>query len=282
MRIIINYFLYSNLFIALCAFCLTMSSSFIFRISKVDLLPYALFSFFSVFTYYNFQRIFQYKVENYKTDSNYSTWLKQNLNFKLVSIVLIVIFLLFFVSEVIICNWFWLLVSGIVAVFYFLPFFPIRKIVFVKPYFVSFFWVLICILFPLYHIANITVDELLIFSVAEFFFIAALCLLFDVRDMQYDEKAGVTTFPLKFGLFATKITASSLLVFYLILFFSLSHVGHYPRNNLIQYSSVIVFLFSLTLVWFTNKKRGEYYYSFLVDGCILLQFMVLLGIEYFQ
>lgn len=282
MRNLRNYLLYSNIFIAICAFCLTMCSSYIFPISKIDLLPFAMFSFFSVFTYYNFQRIFQFELDNYKITSKYSIWLKHNFKFKLGSLVLIIFCCLPFVLELILTNLVWILASGITAVFYFLPIFPMRKILFIKPFFVSFFWVLICILFPLIKLVNFTIYELLVFSVAEFFFIAGLCLLFDIRDMKYDEQAGVKTFPLTYGILATKIITSFLLVFFLILIFCLSYVTDYFRNSTFQQAFVIVFIFSFAATWFANEKRSEYYFAFFVDGCILSQFIVLLGIENFQ
>lgn len=100
-----------------------------------------------------------------------------------------------------------------------------------------------------------------------FFFILAITIPFDIRDYQFDSHSKLKTFPLVFGIRKSKIIA---LIF---LGFSLA-----VNLVLLKYQPIL-FLYPITLsliiagliIWKANKDSSEFYYSFLVEGTMIIQ-----------
>ena len=166
-------------------------------------------------------------------------------------------------NEIRLLKWFIIVVLGLLYNSFFLDVY-IRKIPLLKVFYVGLVWALVnCWLtlpefsFPIFFIS--------------FFFITALVLPFDIRDMNSDT---VQTFPKLIGVQNTKYTA------YILVFTSMLIAVFYLKpvyNAAFFLSGIITFI----LIYFSENKRDETYFSFWVETCSALPFLFLLIMEYF-
>ncbi|ASE61815.1 hypothetical protein CEQ15_10115 [Chryseobacterium indologenes] len=166
-------------------------------------------------------------------------------------------------NEVRLLKWFIIVVLGLLYNSFFLDVY-IRKIPLLKVFYVGLVWALVnCWL-------TLPEFSLPIFLIS-FFFITALVLPFDIRDMNDDT---VKTFPMLIGVQNTKYIAYALVfissitgIFYLKTFYAISFF----------LSSIITYI----LIYFADNKRDDAYFSFGVETCSALPFLFLLIMEYF-
>jgi 4-hydroxybenzoate polyprenyltransferase len=159
--------------------------------------------------------------------------------------------------------------ASLVAVAYFLPGLSLRSKSLLKPFVVALVWMVAVSLVP-YEVARgneipdfATYNWIKYRGSDVFFFIASLCILFDLRDMESDRAAGVKTVAVQYGVNASKIFAIATL--------AVSAFMHFYFNFSPSNWMMLVFFAVAAVILFTNRSRGELYYLFLVDGMILLR-----------
>lgn len=166
-------------------------------------------------------------------------------------------------NEIRLVKWLIIVILGLLYNSFFLETY-IRKIPLLKVFYVGFVWALVnCWLtLPEFNIP--------VFFIS-FFFVTALVLPFDIRDMKSDT---VETFPKLIGVQNTKYLAYLLVsisvilsVFYLKFQYGLS----------IFLTAIITFI----LIYFSESKRDDAYFSFGVETCSVLPFLFLIILEYF-
>lgn len=158
-------------------------------------------------------------------------------------------------NEIRLVKWCIIVVLGLLYNSFFLETY-IRKIPLLKVFYVGLVWALVN--------AWLTLPEFnfpIFFT--SFFFVTALVLPFDIRDMKSDT---VQTFPKLIGVQNTKylayilVFASTILsVFYLKIQFSLSFF--------------LTSTFTFILIYYSENKRNDCYYSFWVESCSGLPFL---------
>ncbi|AZA90012.1 prenyltransferase [Chryseobacterium nakagawai] len=166
-------------------------------------------------------------------------------------------------NEVRLLKWFIIVVLGLLYNSFFLDVY-IRKIPLLKVFYVGLVWALVnCWL-------TLPEFSLPIFLIS-FFYITALVLPFDIRDMNSDT---VRTFPMLIGVQNTKYIAYGMVfisniigVFYLEPLYAIAFFS----------SSIITYIF----IYFSENKRDDSYFSFGVETCSALPFLFLLIMEYF-
>lgn len=166
-------------------------------------------------------------------------------------------------NEVRLLKWFIIVVLGLLYNSFFLDVY-IRKIPLLKVFYVGLIWALVN--------SWLTLPEfsLPIFLIS-FFFITALVLPFDIRDMKSDT---VETFPKLIGVQNTKYIA------YLLVFISIIMAVFYLQlmyGTAFFLSGIITFIF----IYFSENKRDDTYFSFWIESCSALPFLFLLIMEYF-
>lgn len=166
-------------------------------------------------------------------------------------------------NEVRLLKWFVIVVLGLLYNSFFLDVY-IRKIPLLKVFYVGLVWALVnCWL-------TLPEFSLPIFLIS-FFFITALVLPFDIRDMKSDT---VETFPKMIGVQNTKYIA------YVLVFISLVlAIFNLKLNYGIAFflTGIITFI----LIYFSENKRDDTYFSFWIETCSALPFLFLLIMEYF-
>lgn len=166
-------------------------------------------------------------------------------------------------NEIRLVKWFIIVVLGLLYNSFFLEVY-IRKIPFLKVFYVGLVWALVNCWLTLHEF------NLPIFLIS-FFFITALVLPFDIRDMKSDT---VQTFPMLIGVQNTKYIAYSLVfistilaIFYLDLRYSVAFF----------LTSIVTYIF----IYFAENHRKDAYFSFGVETCSVLPFLFLVLLEYF-
>ena len=261
-----DFILYSNIFISLCASAAAYQT---YLVSGETNWTYVAFVFCSTFVFYNGQRIFLSKNYNTENSSERHKWILKN---KKLLIVLCAVALL--ASIPLIINWSLKLIFifgafSIIASFYFLPKINLRAIPGVKAIYISLLWVFSTVVFPIMlvkqheTITSIFSSFYLFIILQRFFFILPLCIAFNIRDISVDKKTGVKTFPVIFGETKTKI------ICFILLFLFCGFVP-YPGSPT-GVTLIVSAIATAVLILFASEKRREYYYSFLLDGAILLQ-----------
>jgi hypothetical protein len=142
-----------------------------------------------------------------------------------------------------------------------------REVPFLKIHLIAFTWVFVLVLFPILN-ENIEADVLWMF-VAHYFYVVAVTIPFDIRDLKYDDPSH-KTIPQVLGVFFAKIN-----VVVLLILFSGIMLWQEPAliSNWVFHLAVLI---QIGLVVFMHEKRSDFYCAGLIDGAIAL-----LGISYF-
>ncbi|ASW73116.1 hypothetical protein IQ37_13745 [Chryseobacterium piperi] len=160
-------------------------------------------------------------------------------------------------------KWFIIVVLGLLYNSFFLDVY-IRKIPLLKVFYVGLVWALVnCWL-------TLPEFNLPIFLIS-FFFITALVLPFDIRDMKSDT---VKTFPQIIGIQDTKYIA------YLLVFTSLI-IAIFTLEYQYSFSFFLASIVTYILIYFSENKRDDAYFSFGVETCSALPFLFLGIMKYF-
>lgn len=166
-------------------------------------------------------------------------------------------------NEIRLLKWFIIVVLGLLYNSFFLETY-IRKIPFLKVFYVGLVWALMnCWL-------TLPEFDLPIFLIS-FFFITALVLPFDIRDMKSDT---VQTFPKIIGVQNTKYLA------YLFAFIACILSLFYLKLEF-AFSFFLASIFTSIFVYFSENSNKDSYYSFWVESCSGLPFLFLLIMKYF-
>ncbi|RXM63074.1 hypothetical protein [Chryseobacterium sp. CH1] len=166
-------------------------------------------------------------------------------------------------NEIRLLKWFIIVVLGLLYNSFFLDVY-IRKIPLLKVFYVGLVWALVnCWLtLPEFSIP--------IFFIS-FFYITALVLPFDIRDMNSDT---VKTFPMLIGIQNTKYIAYGLV-------FISSLIGIFYLKPLYAVAFFLSSIITYIFIYFSENKRDDSYFSFGVETCSALPFLFLLIMEYF-
>jgi 4-hydroxybenzoate polyprenyltransferase len=178
-------------------------------------------------------------------------------------------------------HWFWLGVTAFVTFLYSAPkishpvFSHLKKVAVGKTIFLAFAWMHVTTLLPLViEIKILTMDHIW-FVINRFFYIYAICILFDYRDVEEDRKAGIRsmiTYLSEKGV-NTLFWGSIVAVLGTLIFL----VDYLPITEVI---ALLVPVIILSLLYYPAKKNfSDYLYYFVLDGLMMLSTPLLLLIK---
>ncbi|WMJ72514.1 hypothetical protein RCC89_04965 [Cytophagaceae bacterium ABcell3] len=238
-----------NVFIAFCAFLLSLSTFVLLGHAEIHYLGISLVSSVATFAVY--------------------AWLKDQAKWPLWFMLLLVFMMIPFgasFSLIVYC-----IHLGVIAYWYgrslTTPIFnlqALRSIPFFKAIVLGYTWASVTVILPVLFSGLTLGQEVLHVFVQRLFFIAGISFVFDVRDLVADKKGRVATAPLLIGVPWTKRVSMVFLFIYLLLVFYYTH-NDYAIPLLI---SGLAACFFVVLV---NKKRQPYYYAAFLDGCMAFQ-----------
>lgn len=171
-----------------------------------------------------------------------------------------------------------LLILSLVAIFYAIPFLKwknkkirIRDFGLAKPFILGLSWAGVTVILPYFNSEQyLNINELILLFLERFFFISALCIPFDIRDLPYDKNNMLqNSIPTQFG-----IQKSIMLSKFLFLIFLGITFYHYAVLKDMHFF-VLAAALSLAYIFFLLrkdlKKQDPYFFTFYLDGGIILQ-----------
>lgn len=183
-----------------------------------------------------------------------------------------------------IAHWLWLAITAFVTFLYSAPkirhprAFFLRKIAVGKTIFLAFAWTHVTAILPLVINNNQLTNTEIGFVVNRFFFIYAICILFDYRDRENDKKEGVKTLityltePGIDVLFWGSILVFGITILFLSFYFSLF--------------IILALLFPgvlLSFLYYPSKNNlSDYRYYFVLDGLMMLSALILAAKQFFE
>ncbi len=139
----------------------------------------------------------------------------------------------------------------------------LRNVPTLKIFVIAFTWAATATLLPHLNGLNKTIDaSLILLFIADFLFVLAITIPFDIRDIDLDDKMKMTL-PQVLGVRTSLVLACVLLLPQLFIIHNLT--GRFSVGLLIPT------LIALALVGFSTKKKDDLYFSFLIDGLLILQ-----------
>jgi len=224
-----------------------------------------IFLFFSTLFVYNLFRILSPKEEC-------KTWYSKNYYYTkslvVISFIVTIISLYFIDIQFL----YILIIAGILSFFYASPFmeigktsFNLRKFWFLKSIIVSLVWMLTTSVFPLLEFGAGN-EQLLLFPIEKFLFILGITIPYDIKDMKEDKAVGIKTMAMKFGIKRTKWISNFFLFIGMILAMLI-----YEQEF---YSTILVYVIAMFLNIKLNEEKDEFWYTFLIDGTIILYFVI--------
>jgi hypothetical protein len=229
-----------------------------------------LFALFSTFAVYNGQRLIKSKQP---PQTPWLTWVKRHermLYLATFASSLLTVSTLLMIGKL---SWESLVLLGITGVVSFFYVFRVkgknlREVPYMKIHFIAFTWAAVLILFPMLNEKGWS-EDVIWQSIAHYFFVLALGIPFDIRDVKYDS-ASQKTIPQVLGIVWAKVISTVFLFTFMAIMLLVNEV--FLVNYSFYFAGFILFL----LILFTNEDRGDLYCGGAIDGSIGL-----IGLSYF-
>lgn len=180
----------------------------------------------------------------------------------------------FFIKQ----HWFYI---GMAAVFTFLysapkisfpPFQWLKKIAIGKTIFLAMAWMYVTAALPILIEDKMNSSKAILFCISQFFFIYAICILFDFRDREEDRAEGIRSMITYFNERGIDILFSVSVTVFIILVFFLSMVGIKWINIILLIIPAIVLIL---LYKYSKRNFSDYLYYFILDGLMMFSGLLL-------
>lgn len=271
---------HSHFLIALCAVALTLETQVQIGL-KPHIHPYLFLLFFATLFEYNLHRLITLIFVPQALQDEKYVWLKEHIKIFLLVVVFAVTGFIYTLSEakkeVLIA----LAPLAVIALFYSTPvwhfgkrLFRLREIPYLKIFLIALVWSGATVLLPVIHTGKPwDIIQITLLLAERFFFILAITVPFDIRDLDADQKAGLKTLPMLFR------KSNPLIISYLSLFvFGLVAVFHYRAMGKTYIAAALLFSALITTWFIVNKKFRTLpkYHLGILDGTLWLQGMLVL------
>lgn len=272
--------MFSNIYVAIPVVCLICQTMVQFNLEIEPV--FLLFIYSATLFSYCFHRVFPFKHNKSLPLSKRHIWIEDN---KL-SFTIIMLFslagcsALFFILRE---NAFYLLLpAGFITFFYTVPLFRIggkwkrlRDIPFLKIFIISLTATYISLLLPILYknpAVNIINSDIWMAASERFFFLFAITIPFDIRDIKHDKETGLRTIPLFLG-----VSRSIRLAYFCIFIFlliSVVHYGFFQDKFYFLIAMIASGVFTVICISRISPDKSEYFFSLLIEGTMIFQFLM--------
>ncbi len=281
-----NFIINTNIYISLAAVVLTLGTQVQLGMQP-QLHPYLFIIFFATIFEYNLHRLITVITNPASLNDEKHSWVKDN---KLAFYFLVAASVLGFIiaaamaKKTVLITLFPL---GAITLFYSLPIFKTKKIIFrlreipcLKIFLISLVWAATTILLPIiqsgqtfgkWHVITMLIER--------FIFVFAITIPFDIRDMKSDGQAGLQTIPLIIGEKRALLVANIYMLLFLVLCFF-----HYYNTGIAFIVPAFVISAITTIVFLNSNKLKKmvHYHYFILDGTMLLQGILICACYYMR
>jgi 4-hydroxybenzoate polyprenyltransferase len=277
MKHILNFFVFSNLYVALPVSALAWSSFYIFN----QPVNYQILIFIYCATYliYNVHRVVGLNQIPESEMSPRHIWAKKNLWFVYSSAAISLGVMLLMLYELGQSFAVTLIPAAVIAIGYSAPivyrkgkYWRLRDVPFAKVFLVSLTVGYVTTYLPLHEFIMEDPFNLILlgFLAARAFFLLAITIPFDIRDYDFDKPSNLNTLPLLFGIEKAKTIGIYALAFFAGISFYL-----FQGSSFLSIALLISAASTAWIISYAQKNSSEYYYSLLVEGTMILQFVLI-------
>jgi 4-hydroxybenzoate polyprenyltransferase len=264
-----NFFVNSNLFIAVCAVLMARHTNLLLLHAEPS--PYFLaFIFSATICSYSFH---WYLSSESAIPSPRMNWLQKNQNVYLVLFVIGLAGSIFFFLDLF-KYWPWLGLSAIITFLYSAPKIPnkyfrlLRKIALGKTIFLALVWTHVTTVLPLIVSDHPWEASFSLFALSRFFLIYAICILFDYRDREDDKLKGIRSLITYLGERDIKMLFLLSILLFFIFTTKLFFDQHY---NLLTFLILLApGIITASLYNYAKKHFSDSLYYFVLDGLMAL------------
>ena len=263
-----DFYIFSNIHVALGAYCLTQITLLNYGIHENTA---ALFVFLSTIVAYNFIRYYRVSI----IVNWFSEWLKSKRKGIFLLTLICSVFMGILTFELKIKAVLWLVPFVLCTFFYAVPVpifkEPLRKFSGVKLFLIAISFAGITVLFPLVQNSiSIDYNEWIVF-IQRFLFVVLITIPFDIRDIHCDDES-IKTLPQSIGVKNAKIIGVLFgLLFIVFEFFK----G--PVDNIQVVIVLIVAIISSIFLINSKEKQSKYYSAFWVESLPIFWWILILG-----
>lgn len=273
----LNFILYGNIFIALCAFAQTLQTYCFLEHGKPSLSILPIFVAVATFFLYNIHKPITFFLKKQFVENQ--RFLKTKTFSTPLSILTafsgMFCFYAFFQLQR--ATQLSLIVAAVLSLAYVLPIFGrlrLRDLPYVKIFTIAFVWAFVTVILPVCELGKTINIGVSLMFLERFLFIFALTIPFDIRDMDWDAQTNVKTIPLSIGLKKAQYLAISCLIICVFLDFILNILDFYDFKDMLIL--IISYLLSGIIIYLTHTNRSDYFFYGLIDGMMLLQSIVII------
>jgi 4-hydroxybenzoate polyprenyltransferase len=274
MKSVFRFFVYSNLFIAACAILMVNQTCRLLLHAAPDN-HFLGFVFSSTICSYSFH---WYLTTLPKRSSPRIEWLKEYRTFHLVlffaGLIAAVYFFYFFID-----SWYWIFLSVLFTFLYSAPKIPLPlfrfllKIAIGKTLFLAFVWTYVTAILPFLLASGEWTMQSILFFISRFFFIYAICILFDYRDRESDKAEGIRSMITYFS-----EAGVDRLFFLSLLIYAVSTIFLLRWNFSLLDVILLLIPGVITALIYDYSKRNfsDSLYYFVLDGLMMLSALLML------
>ena len=260
----IDFLLYTNLYIGLCAWAL-LYFSYVHLAGEIPPLPQQALIFGGTIALYGLHRIIGLRFVHLGP-SRFQSVLKLSTWIILVAGIGILLSVYGFVYASSRLRWS-LVPVMVLSLAYALPVFPgkkrLRDYPYIKIFLIGSLWTLLTIGIPVMHANTYSWYVITLLLLERFLFIFSLTIPFDLRDIRVDQEHKVWTIPMVLGIKWAKRLSMGLLLGLLVYYFQVWS----PR----AYSILILTYGAAGWLIYKSKSQGsDYFFSIFIDGVMIL------------
>jgi len=275
-RKFVEFFFFGSIFIGVCVVAMCIETNLLLHL-PLNNPGFYFFIFGCVLVQYNLHYLIK---RSALSDSASFKWSKKNAHTHLVIIgagLLLIITGLFSFE---LHHFIFLFILGIITLLYSLPVLPftykkrLKDFGILKIITLVLLWTVITVWFPVDQL-NYADSAFFLIFVRRFIFLFALCLVFDIRDIEIDTKENIRTIPVIIGVKKTYILDYVLLCIFILL----TLIQYLQTPDLGQLNAMIISAgATFFMIEYIKKNKSDIAYLACIDGMMLLQaLLVIIG-----
>ncbi|WP_069659915.1 UbiA prenyltransferase family protein [Arcticibacter eurypsychrophilus] len=280
LRSILDFILFSNIFIALCAVAQGLVTYHLLKV-KPDQYVLALL-FCSTLALYNFSMLLSKPKHPLKSSFKRVRWIFSHYRLTVTMTIIVVVAIMPLILFLSMPSLVLLAFLGVVSIAYNLPLFTLnehkfglRNIPGLKLFLIAMIWSFSSVLLPIVESSanqavHISLASTILLVGKRFLFIAAITIPFDIRDLFQDKSFNLKTIPVMLGEKKAYLFCQFLLLTNIGLLLLFTH--HFNADF---WALTLTTTLAGWLILKSDFNKDEYYYFGYLDGTMILQFVLL-------
>jgi 4-hydroxybenzoate polyprenyltransferase len=277
---VLELLVYTNIWVALAVTALCALTFAFIGVFDYHLLW---FVFFATLLMYAYARWFDSPAREEANVSQITLWTENNKVLYWLSGIVGLLGTIWFGLKLSSDTWPWLAVCGGISAMYPLQFFKrggeaLRNITGLKLFIISAVWALVSTVLPAAQVGEPIDFDVAVLTLQRFFFIMAITIPFDIRDLRIDSPS-INTLPLLFGVKRARTIALISLLIAEAGALGLYFGGLFSVGELI--GQIVAFEITSLLIYRSTPKKPDLYFSFGIEATSIILFFGVWVFNYF-